>query len=66
MRYATKKMATEVLDREKEMRETAYYDGVLKLSDMERMLTYRMGFGEAEAKFILASMIKAGAKFLID
>ena len=66
MRYATKKMATEVIDREKEMRETAYYDGVLKLSDMKRMLTYRMGFGEAEANFILASMIKAGAKFLID
>lgn len=66
MRYATKKMATEIIDREKEMRETAYYEGVLTLSDMKRMFTDRMGFGETEANFILASMIKAGAKFLID
>jgi hypothetical protein len=63
-KYCTKKAAQEIIDLEKERRETIYLDGVLSLSDMKRIFEISLGFGEAEANFILASMIKAGAKFL--
>lgn len=65
MKYATKKTAKEVIANEKEMRETNYFSGDLSLEDMKSMFRYRMGFGEAETNFILASMINAGAKFKI-
>ena len=62
----TKKSAQEIIELEKERKETSYFNGDLKFSEMKEMLRYRMEFGEAEANFILASMINAGAKFLAE
>ena len=36
----------------------------LKFDNMYEMLRHRMGFGEAEANIILASLIKCGAKII--
>ena len=66
MKYMTKKAAKEIISQEKEIHETNYFEGRLKASDMKEMLRYRMGFGEAEANFILASMVTAGAKFIVE
>ena len=65
MKYMTKKYAQEVIDREKELHETNYFSGELYVSCMKEMLRFRMGFGEAETNFILASMVNAGAKFIV-
>ena len=66
MKYMTKKAAQEVINNEKELHETSYFDGSLEASEMKEMLRYRMGFGEAETNFILASMVNAGAKFIVE
>lgn len=63
MKYASKKLAQEILN--EQMENTAYTDGNLKMSDMKDMLRNRMGFGEAETNVIIAALIKAGAKFQI-
>ena len=59
--YATKAEAKRELDASKDR--TFYFDGSLKMSDMKKMLLYRMGFGEAETNVILAALVLAGAKF---
>lgn len=66
MKYATKKAAKEVILREKEAHETNYFSGEIKMKDMAEMLRYRMGFGAAETSFILAAMVNAGAKFIVE
>ena len=48
---------------------TAYFGNTIdgkpmKFYDMYNMLRYRMCFGEAETKVIIASLIKCGAKFI--
>lgn len=65
-KYATKKSAMEIINREKELHETAYLDGELELEHMKKLLVWSMGFGKAEANFILAAVVNAGAKFRID
>ena len=65
-KYATKKSAMEIINREKELHETAYFDGELTLKHIKDMLIWDMGFGKAEANFILAAMVNAGAKFKIE
>ena len=65
MKYMSKKAAQEVINREKELNETNYFSGELNASSMKAMLRFRMGFGEAETNFILASMVNAGAKFIV-
>lgn len=65
MKYATKKSAKEVIEKEKERKMTAYFDGEISMSEMHYMLRNRMQFGEAETNVILASMVLAGAKFKI-
>lgn len=65
-KYATKKNAMEIINREKELHETAYLDGELTMKQMEDMLIWNMGFGKAETNFILAAMVNAGAKFKIE
>ena len=65
MKYMSKKAAQEVINREKELHETNYFSGELNVSSMKEMLRFRMGFGEAETNFILASMVNAGAKFIV-
>ena len=64
MKYMTKKVAKEVISWEREHRLTGYFEGNLRASDMKEMLCHRMGFGDAEANFIIASMVNAGAKFI--
>lgn len=66
MKFATKKTAQEIINREKELHETAYLDGELTMEQMKEMLIWQMKFGKAEANFILAAMVNAGAKFRID
>ena len=45
---------------------TSYFDFSMTLNDMYAMLRDRMHFGEAESIVIMASLIKAGAKFMDD
>ena len=66
MKYMTKKAAKEIINQEREIHETNYFGGHLRASDMKEMLRYRMGFGEAETNFILASMVNAGARFIVE
>ena len=42
---------------------TCFFDGSVKHEDMYNMLRYRMKFGEAESRVIIAALINAGAKF---
>ena len=43
------------------MSDTCYADGTITVSDMYAMLRDRMGFGNAEAQVIIASLTLAGA-----
>lgn len=63
MKYMTKKAAKEEIERNKD--NTGYFDGSISASDMKFMLRTRMGFGEAEANIIIASLVNSGAKFSI-
>lgn len=60
MRY-TKAKAKETVSAYKDM--TCYFDGSMKRDEMYNMLRYRMCFGEAETRCIIASLVIAGAKF---
>lgn len=60
----TKKRAKEVIEEYKDL--TNYFDNSLSLEEMEKMLRYRMAFGDAETRIIIASLIIAGAKFKQD
>ena len=42
---------------------TSYVDESMTQADMYNMLRYRMAFGEAEARCIIAALVLAGAKF---
>lgn len=64
-KYMSKKVAKEIIALENEIHETAYCDGTLKVSVMKELLRYRLGFGKSETNFIIASLVNAGAKFLI-
>lgn len=66
MKYMTKKAAKEVLDTEKKIPMTAYFDGGLRASDMKDMLRNRMEFGVRETDVIISALVLAGAKFRID
>ena len=60
MKY-TKALAKEILDIWKD--KTAFFDGSMTVGQLESMLIYRMGFGQAEAYTIIMALILAGAKF---
>ncbi len=60
MKY-TKKAARENIEVYKER--TAFFDGSISQLDMYEMLRYRMAFGEAESRVIIAALIIAGARF---
>lgn len=60
MKY-TKKAAKETIQAYKES--TCYFDGTIKQEDMYNMLRYRMNFGDAETRVIIAALVNAGAKF---
>lgn len=65
MKYATKKEAKKIIEREKEFKQTAYFAGELGMGDMKAMLC-GMGFGGPEINAILAALVLAGGKFKID
>ena len=60
MKY-TKKAAKESIEAYKDM--TSYFDKSMSQEDMYNMLRYRMQFGEAETRVIIAALVLAGAKF---
>ena len=70
-KFATIKTATEVIRETKENETTSYFGweafGEKQYCSMSEMLDMfrEKGFGVSEANFILAAMIKAGAKFTI-
>lgn len=66
IRYATKKAAKEIIEAEKNEDRLFWLSGDSRMSDMHDMLRYRMGFGAAETRFILAALVNAGAKFIIE
>jgi len=60
MKY-TKKDAKETIEAYK--KDTAYFDCSMTQEEMYNMLRYRMAFGEAETRVIIASLVNSGAKF---
>ena len=60
MKY-TKKAAKESIEAYKDM--TSYFDNSMSQEDMYNMLRYKMQFGEAETRIIIAALVLAGAKF---
>lgn len=60
MKY-TKKAAKETIESYKDM--TSYYDGSMSRNEMYNLLRYRMQFGEAETRTIIAALVISGAKF---
>ena len=60
MKY-TKKDAKETIAAYADM--TSYFDESMTQADMYNMLRYRMAFGEAESRCIIAALVLAGAKF---
>ncbi len=60
MKY-TKTKAKETVEAYKD--NTCFYDGSMAQEEMYNMLRYRMRFGEAETRVIIASLVISGAKF---
>ena len=60
----TREKAKAIIEENKDF--TRYFDGSSTLDQMYDMLTYRMRFGDAEAKVIIAALKLAGAKFKKD
>ena len=57
----TKAKAREIIEANKD--NTAYFDKSISAKEMYEMLRYRMRFGEAETKVIIAALEVSGAKF---
>ena len=60
MKY-TKKAAKETIAAYAEM--TSYFDNSMTQNELYNMFRYRMRFGEAETRTIIAALVLAGAKF---
>ena len=60
MKY-TKKVAKETITAYAEM--TSYFDNSVTQNELYNMFRYRMQFGEAETRTIIAALVLAGAKF---
>lgn len=60
MKY-TKAKAKETVEIYKD--NTCFYDESITQEEMYEMLRYRMRFGEAETRVIIASLVISGAKF---
>ena len=60
----TREKAKALIEENKDF--TGYFDGSLTLDQMYDMLTFRMQFGDAESKVIIAALKLAGAKFKKD
>jgi len=60
MKY-TKKAARETIEQFKD--DTSYFDGSMSSEEMYNLLRYRMQFGEAETRVIIAALVNSGAAF---
>lgn len=60
MKY-TKAKAKESIEAYKDL--TCYFDKSMTQAEMYEMLRYRMRFGEAETRVIIAALVISGAKF---
>lgn len=73
MKFMTKKVASEVIRETIEKESTMYFGQreskilpeYIRASDMKNVFR-SSGFGEAETNFIIAAMVKAGAKFTVE
>lgn len=61
MKKYTKANAKETVDAYKDM--TSYYDGSMTQDEMYALLRYRMMFGDAETRCIIAALTISGAKW---
>lgn len=61
MKKYTKKAAKETVETYADM--TAWFDESMTQREMFEMLRYRMQFGKAETRVIIAALVMAGAKF---
>ena len=61
MAKLTKKECKTIIEQNKE--NTSYFDESMTCEEMYNMLRYRMAFGEAETRVIIASLVLSGAKF---
>ena len=61
MKKYTKTQAKETIEAYK--KETAYFDCSMTQEEMYNLLRYRMRFGEAETRVIIAALVVSGAKF---
>ena len=59
----TKKHARECVEAYAHL--TGWFDESINQREMFEMLRYRMQFGEAESRVIIAALVMAGAKFKI-
>lgn len=57
----TKKQELETIKAYKNL--TNYFDESLTRDEMFEMFRYRFGFGDAETRVIISSLVLAGAKF---
>ena len=60
----TREKAKAIIEENKDF--TGYFDGLSTLDQMYEMLAFRMQFGDAESKVIIAALKLAGAKFKKD
>lgn len=63
MKY-TKAKAKETIAAYKDC--TAFFDGSVSHAEMYEMLRYRMRFGEAETRVIIAALVNSGAVFTVS
>lgn len=61
MTKLTKKECKIIIEQNKE--NTSYFDESMTYEEMYNMLRYKMAFGEAETRVIIASLVLSGAKF---
>lgn len=61
MKKYTKQNAKDTIEAYKHL--TSFFDESMTQNAMYEMLRYRMQFGEAETRVIIASLVIAGAKF---
>lgn len=61
LNYWSHAECTQIIKENKD--DTAYFSRSVTMDEMWKMFRYDLNFGEAETAVIIASLIKAGAKF---
>lgn len=63
--FADTKTASEIIECEKRIQQTAFYDGSLNMWHFVAALR-DLGVGEAETRVIVSALVLAGAKLILD